>query len=90
MGIFGSQRKEKVNFSIPPYSETLLNFQLGKMLIGHYEVEAVVKSDKLTIFYNDMFGVFVPNNRRLNKVKMLFGIQKAPQTRPLSSILEPH
>lgn len=66
--------KDQRTAAVTARGETMLRFTLPAMDIGHYRVTLSV-TGAAAYGLEDMFGVFVPNGKRINRTPMLFGCE---------------
>lgn len=72
----GSDSAEEVRFAVP------------ELPIGPYAAKITVSDGDTAWSYHDWFGVFIPNNKRINQSPMWFGVQdQAERQAPAESIL---
>lgn len=71
----GEERQQSQKISLPATGETEVTFKIGTLPIGSYTVRITVDGGEIKASYFDLFGVFTPNDKRLNKKPMWFGLQ---------------
>ncbi|MEK6796308.1 MAG: LamG-like jellyroll fold domain-containing protein [Spirochaetota bacterium] len=64
--------KDQKSIDIAARGESAIRFSFPAMDIGHYRVTLSV-SGAVSYGMEDMFGVFIPNGKRLNRTPMFFG-----------------
>lgn len=72
-GRFLVEKSEPV--SLPPSGVAEVTLSPGVLPVGAYQVDVRVEGEGLHCTYDDVFGVFEPNNRRLNTRPMWIGVQ---------------
>lgn len=68
--VFSGQR----NDTVPAYGQATAEFSLPALSIGPYAAAVTADAGSFQVAYDDPFGVFVPNGKRLNHRAMWFGV----------------